>query len=91
MTNDYRPIACAAHSELERLAMQRAQVRLQAWVDGSNLEDFVGEVADTATHDGAEFLLLRCDGELCEIRLDRIRGIYDAQGRALWRQEIDSF
>ncbi len=73
---DYRPIACGLHSELELLAMHRRRVRLV--LDEGTLE---GRVLDLAVHDRAEFLVLESGGERHEIRLDRIRSIEPGDGK----------
>lgn len=65
--DDYRPIACDLHSELELLAMHRQLVRL-VLEDG----EAVGRVADVVVHDRAEFLVLESGTGRSEIRLDRI-------------------
>ena len=74
--NDYRPIACGLHSELELLAMHRRPVRLV--LDDGTLE---GRVLDLVVHDRAEFLVLESGGRRREIRLDRIRRIEQGDGK----------
>lgn len=69
--DDYRPIACGLHSELELLAMRRQPVRL-VLSDGET----VGRVVDLVVHDGAEFLVLESADGRSEIRLDRIDEIH---------------
>lgn len=71
--DDYRPIACGFHSELELLAMHRRPVRLTL-SDG----EAVGRAVDLVVHDGAEYLVLESAGGRTEIRLDRIREICSA-------------
>ncbi len=72
--DDYRPIACGLHSELELLAMHRESVRL-VLPDG----EAAGRVVDLVVHDGAEFLVLESAGGRAEIRLDRIGEIRSAR------------
>ena len=62
------------HSEYERLAMRRADVSL-VHVDDQGCESRLrGRVEDVFTRQGAEYLRLRlADGEIRDLRLDRIR------------------
>lgn len=65
--DDYRPIDCGLHSELELLAMRRQPVTL-ILRDG----EAAGRVVDLVVRDGAEYLVLESAGGRSEIRLDRI-------------------
>lgn len=86
---DYAPIACDSHAELELLALRRSRVRLEA-VDDSGVEIACsGHVVDVLSRDGAEFLVVETDTERADLRLDRLRRIFDAKGELVWRQESD--
>lgn len=73
--NPYRPIACALHSEYERLAMRRARVRVQWRDNDAPAKECVGTVVDVRTRCGEEFLVLRLEQKEVEIRLDRIEAV----------------
>ena len=85
-TTDYQPIACGAYDQIEVLAMRRVEVKLVAQDEQGREVVFQGQVQDTSTHDGAEFLLLLCKGERQEVRLDRILWIDDLNGTVVWRR-----
>ena len=87
-TSDYRPIGCDAHSVLEVLALRRVEAVL-AVVDEQGVAVIVaGRVVDLLTRAGSEYLrVCRDDGELHDIRLDRLRTITTPAGGELRRQE----
>ncbi len=83
-TTDYQPIACGAYDQIEVLAMRRTEVDLVA-LDGLDRQVILhGRVQDTSVHDGSEFLVLLCEGERQEVRLDRILRIDDTNGNNVW-------
>jgi len=84
MTTDYRPIACGAYDEIEILAMHRARVELLHRDDQGQETRQVGQIVDTAVHDGAEFLVLQDRARRLEIRLDRIVRIVDQGSGKTW-------
>lgn len=68
MGDDYRPIACALHSELELAVMHR--IRLRATHEGGLVE---GIASDMGSEAGAEYLHLTDQaGNRHSLRLDRI-------------------
>lgn len=68
MSSDYRPIACASHSELEHAVMHN--IRLKVVVDGGVRK---GIASDIVTKNRAEYLVLTDSaGNDHEYRLDRI-------------------
>jgi transcriptional antiterminator Rof (Rho-off) len=86
MTNDYVPIDCATHSELERLALGRATVTVDYRGDGDGGERIEGVVVDLETRDGAEHLVLQTREGARRLRLDRLRGIFTGGRRIMSRQ-----
>jgi Rho-binding antiterminator len=67
-TSDYRPIACAAYSELEVLILRGGEIELRLGDAGERVR---GVPRDLRTRGGVEYLVLRvADGEDREIRLD---------------------
>lgn len=89
MTNDYTPIDCDQHSVLELLAMRRAPVRVEAVDEFGDPVSRSGQVADVLIHDRAEFLRIDTDDGSLDLRLDRLRVIFDAVGAEVWRQKAD--
>ncbi len=72
--DDYQPVSCGLHSEYERLAMRRADVSLVHVDDQGGEQQLRGRIEDVFTRQGAEYLRLRlADGEIRDLRLDRIR------------------
>jgi len=73
MNEDYRPVACALHSEYELLAMHRTPVRLHVIDDRGAKNIAAGIVQDLLTRQGGEYLvLLDTENNSHEFRLDRI-------------------
>lgn len=73
--SDYRPIDCALHSDYERLAMAQVKVQVR-WRDHEGRSyKTTGTVSDVVTRRGEEFLLVRAEADLLEIRLDRIESV----------------
>lgn len=67
----YSPIDCAAHSELELLAMRRSIVKLR--FDAGDQQEVTGWVVDVYVRDGAEYLqLVDARESVHEVRLDKI-------------------
>ncbi len=88
-TNDaYRPITCAAHSELELLVMRSFRGWVY-WLGDAGETACEGQLLDMRVRDGSEYLVLDTLGGRCEVRLDRLRRIADSVGRVCWRQKTD--
>jgi transcriptional antiterminator Rof (Rho-off) len=85
-TNDYVPVDCATHSELERLALRRVAVTVDYRADGDAGERIDGVVVDLETRDGAEHLLLDTRDGPRRLRLDRLRGIFTG-GRCIMSRQ----
>jgi len=86
MMNDYVPIDCAAHSELELLALHRVAVTIECGPDGEPNEHIEGVVVDIETRSGAEYLVVRAAGGTQRVRLDRLCGIATGGRRIFPRQ-----
>jgi Rho-binding antiterminator len=70
---DYRPIDCAAYSELELAILRRRRLRL-VWQEGNVYFDREVTPLDLQTRAHEEFLVCRGqDGETFRVRLDCIR------------------
>ena len=67
--NDYQPVSCDLHSQLELLAMHKTPVSID--LKDSN-HSLIGVIVDFIIHDGAEYLILD-SGE--EARLDTILSV----------------
>jgi Rho-binding antiterminator len=79
MSDDYRPIACAAHERLELAVLRRRPLQL-TWLDEDGRTQFHERVLplDVATRAGAEWLTFqRPDGAPEMVRLDRIRFVIE--------------
>jgi transcriptional antiterminator Rof (Rho-off) len=74
MPKPYRPVACGFHSELELLAMRRAEVILLH--QGSRRVQ--GRILDMRIESGAEVLILRTGAGTETLRLDEI-GLLDSE------------
>lgn len=73
MSNDYQPVSCQLHSEIELHAMHRDRVCIRRLDDKQKLN---GIIRDVVIRDRAEYLQLETTaGELLELRLDKIAGI----------------
>jgi len=72
MEQDYQPIACMQHEQLELSVLRRIPLMLAYRLEGQDRVEKVMPL-DVATRDGAEWLKFRGkDGGVEEIRLDRI-------------------
>jgi len=74
MTDDYKPVDCAQHSEYEAAILQHRRLRI-GWREagGQSCIDTITPL-DLVTRDHAEFLVAtRSDGGRLELRLDRIK------------------
>jgi len=69
--DQYTPVSCDYHDQLEAAAMHKAEVELEFDLDGVAQTER-GRVEDVYTADGAEFIRFATDGEALEIRLDHI-------------------
>lgn len=74
MNENYRPVACSLHDELEALATLRRECRIAFRGENENAETVTDVIADIFTRAREEFLRLR-HGAI--IRLDRIISIDD--------------
>lgn len=82
MTTDYRPVACALHSELELLCMSGRPVAL-SWSADHDAHSTVATPLDVITRDRAEFLVAdTAEGERIEIRLDRLGPLPPVRARS---------
>ncbi len=86
--DDYRPIDCGTHSELEVLVMRafRGWVR---WREHGNTVEGEARLCDLRTRAGAEYLVIETAGSERALRLDQVQQIVDPSGRIVWRQKID--
>jgi len=75
----YEPISCDYHDELEAAAMHRTPVELEFDLDGVAQRQR-GTVGDVYTADGAEFVRFDSDTGPLEIRLDRIISMRETKG-----------
>ena len=72
----YEPVSCDYHDQLEAAAMHKQDVELEFDLEGVTQLDR-GKIADVYTSDGAEYVkFLSTKGPL-EIRLDRIISMRD--------------
>ena len=73
MTDDYQPVSCQLHSEIELFATRANTVTIST---GPADAPITGRILDISIHDKAEFLVIREEnGETSEIRLDHIQKI----------------
>lgn len=73
MSTDYQPVACSLHDEFE-IAIMRKQPISISWktAEGSDQRALV-DVKDLLVKNHEEYLLFETpDGELVEVRLDRV-------------------
>ena len=70
--SDYQPIDCGVHSELELLAMHRAQANLEIRQADDKIVEIYGRVLDVFAKQGAEYLRLATEEGELNVRLDRI-------------------
>ncbi len=73
MSDDYKPVSCAAHSEYELAIMHKQKLKI-SWLDESaNTRNEEVTPTDMITRDLAEYLLVKTNkNTLVEIRLDKI-------------------
>ena len=71
MANDYEPVSCDWHDELEAAAMHKATVELEFELGGMTQKER-GRIEDVYTEDGAEYVRFTPDSGPLEIRLDQI-------------------
>ena len=74
---NYQPISCDYHDELEAAAMHRKRVNLEFDLEGVTQRES-GTVKDVYTADGAEFVKFESETGPLEIRLDHIISMRDA-------------
>ena len=88
MTTDYVPIDCEHHSLLELLATRRPRVIVQSRRPEGRVSVVEATVCDVLTRDGAEYLILRDQGDQeFSIRLDRLLSLSGPDGGPIWRQK----
>ncbi len=76
--SDYRPIGCVDHERLEFSVLRRLPLRLDYLEAGERRQERVIAL-DVYTREGAEWLKFRrTDGEIRELRLDRIVAFSEA-------------
>ncbi len=74
-SDPYAPVACVLHERLEFSVLRRLTLELR-WTDASGTHAARVQPLDVATRDGAEWLTLRrADGEVVQVRLDRIEAV----------------
>ena len=67
----YQPVSCDYHDELEAAAMHKTKVELEFELEGVPQKE-QGTIADVYTAEGAEFVKFVSDSGPVEIRLDKI-------------------
>ncbi len=67
--NDYSPVSCSFHDQLEHLAIRRTKCRF-AYRQDDGEQTAEGRIADIRVSDGAEYAIIEPSG--LRIRLDRI-------------------
>ena len=76
MTEDYQPVSCRLHSEIELYIMHRSTVNISIIDDKDTT--ITGIISDIMTCDKAEYMLITDkDANQLEIRLDRISQIIE--------------
>ena len=53
MSDDYQPVSCQLHSEIELHAMNDTQIKIET--DASD-RPFIGQIIDISIHDKAEYV-----------------------------------
>ncbi|NNJ91187.1 MAG: hypothetical protein HKP55_05895 [Gammaproteobacteria bacterium] len=70
MPNDYQPVSCQLHSEIELHAMNGTQLKIET--EAAEMP-MIGQVIDISIHDKAEYVTIKTTSQhLKEIRLDKI-------------------
>jgi transcriptional antiterminator Rof (Rho-off) len=77
MTNQYRPVPCDAHDQLEAAAMHRKRVELEFELEGVPQREH-GRIEDVYSSHGAEVVKFVSDQGPLDIRLDQIISVRDA-------------
>jgi transcriptional antiterminator Rof (Rho-off) len=73
MSDNYQPVSCQLHSEIELFAMKGISVKIET---GSAELPLIGRIIDISIHDKAEYIIVKtASQQTLEIRLDRILGI----------------
>lgn len=67
----YDPVSCDYHDQLEAAAMHKSDVELEFDLEGVTQKER-GKIEDVFTADGAEFVKFATDAGPLEIRLDHI-------------------
>ena len=70
--NDYEPVSCDYHDELEAAAVKKKEVEIEFDMQGV-LQRERGRIGDVYTDSGAEFVRFDADNGSLRIRLDDIR------------------
>ena len=72
MSNEqYEPVSCDYHDQLEAAAMHKTSVELEFELEGVTQRER-GKIADVYTADGAEFVKFEAPQGSVDIRLDQI-------------------
>lgn len=79
MNDDYQPIACGLHSQLELWAMHQEEVMLK-----SAETEVEGRVKDVVARNGAEYLVLLVGSTEQNFRLDKIDSIGSIKDQTTW-------
>ena len=69
--NDYKPVSCDYHDQLEEAAMHRQRVELEFDLEGVTQRE-TGTIADVFTSSGAEFVKFESPAGAVDIRIDHI-------------------
>ena len=78
MSNDqYEPVSCDYHDQLEAAAMHKTRVELEFELEGVTQRER-GRIADVYTADGAEFVKFEAPQGAVDIRLDQIISMREA-------------
>lgn len=73
MMTDYRPVDCALHSEYELAIMQHRRLHITWSGNDATTRSEVVMPTDLYTRQGEEYMIItRSDGQIGQIRLDRI-------------------
>ncbi|MHB0971817.1 MAG: Rho-binding antiterminator [Thermoanaerobaculia bacterium] len=69
--NEYEPVACDYHDQLEAAAVRRREVEIEFAQHGVTQRER-GKIDDVFSREGAEFVRFAADNGEVEIRLDEI-------------------
>jgi transcriptional antiterminator Rof (Rho-off) len=73
MPNNYQPVSCQLHSEIELHAINGTRVKIEMDADDMPI---IGQIIDISIHDKAEYVTIKTTSQqLKEIRLDKIQAM----------------